>query len=128
MKFIIRNDNIRDNVLATVQSLPLDPPMVVEITEYRSPRSLEQNAYLHAVPLRMICDQTGFDMEEMKQYLLGEAFGWEQTEIFGRTVQRPLRRSSRLNTKEFTWFLEWIEQWAANTLGLLIPRPNEEIT
>lgn len=116
---------IRDNVIATIQSLPLEPLQVITIEDWHSPRSLEQNAFLHAVPLKLICEHTGFNMDEMKDYLLGEAFGWEEVELFGRTIQRPLRRSSKLNVKEFTWFLEWIEQWASNTLGLLIPRPNE---
>lgn len=125
MKFILRNEMIRDNAIATIQSLPLEPLQVITIEDWHSPRSLEQNAFLHAVPLKLICEHTGFNMDEMKDYLLGEAFGWEEVELFGRTIQRPLRRSSKLNVKEFTWFLEWIEQWASNTLGLLIPRPNE---
>jgi hypothetical protein len=125
MRFIIRNENIRKAAIDELDRLPLDPPNVVTMEEYRAPRSLDQNAYLHAVPLKLICDHTGFSLDDIKDYLLGEAFGWEEKEVFGKVVHRPLRRSSSLNTKEFSWFIEWIEQWAAQNLGVTIPMPNE---
>lgn len=128
MRIILRNDALRERALSDISTLDLRKPYVVTIEEYHPQRSLDQNAFLHAVPLRLLSDATGFETEEMKDYLLGEAFGWDESEVFGRKVTRPLRRSSSLSTKEFTWFLEWIEQWAMNRLGILIPRPNEEIT
>lgn len=128
MRIILRNDQLRDRAISEIARLDLRKVFSVQIEEYHPPRSLDQNAYLHAVPLKLICEATGYDLEEMKTYLLGEAFGWAEKDVFGRKVVQPLRRSSSLNTKEFGWFLEWIEQWAMGTLGLLIPRPNEELT
>lgn len=128
MKIIVRNDQLRERTVAELAKLDLARPYVVQIEEYHPPRSLDQNAFLHAVPLRLICDATGYELEEMKSYLLGEAFGWETKDVFGKTVTTPLRRSHKLNTKEFSWFLEWVEQWAMQNLGLLIPRPNENVT
>lgn len=132
MRFIIRDEMLKDRVLQHIIGLPFIQSgqrkvYSVTIEEYDPPRSLSQNAFLHAVPLRLICDATGYDIDEMKDYLLGEAFGWEEKEIMGHTSVRPLRRSGSLKRKEFSWFLEWIEAWAMSTLGLLIPRPNEEL-
>lgn len=128
MRYIVRNDHIRDNALGHLQSLDLSKPWVVEINEYRSPRSVEQNAYLHAVPLKLIAEHTGYSVDELKDYLLMEAFGTIEKDVMGTRIVRPAKRSSDLNTKEFSWFMEWIASWAMNTLGLLIPMPNEEIT
>jgi hypothetical protein len=101
---------------------------MVQYEVFRPRRSIDQNSFLHAVPLRMICDQTGMEMNDIKDFLLMEAFGTQEHEVMGRTIVRPTKRSSQLNTKEFSWFLEWIEQWAVQTLGLVIPKPNEVIT
>jgi hypothetical protein len=64
----------------------------------------------------------------MKEYLLMAAFGDEMKEVMGVNIIRPLKRTSDLTTKEFAWFVEWVASWAMNTLGLLIPMPNETIT
>jgi hypothetical protein len=128
MQIIIRNEHLRNIAIDEVRHLHLEPPSVIRIEPYSPRRSLDQNAFLHAVPLRIISEETGHSIEDMKEYLLGEAFGWQDSKVFGHEVQRPVKRSSELTTKEFSWFLEWIESWAANTLGLILPRPNEEIT
>jgi len=128
MQIVIRNEDLRNMALNEIRHLRLEPPSVMRLEVYSPRRSLDQNAFLHAVPLRILSEETGYTLEEMKEYLLGEAFGWKDSEVFGHSVQRPMKRSSELTRKEFSWFLEWIESWAANTLGITVPRPNEEIT
>jgi hypothetical protein len=128
MKYIIRNEEIRHIVLQEIGRLNLDKPWEVRFEPYHPRRSLDQNAFLHAVPLQLIAEHTGFNKDELRDYLLMEAFGTNEKEVLGRTIVRPVKSSSQLTTKEFNWFLEWIEAWASHTLGLLIPKPNEEIT
>lgn len=127
MQIVIRNEHLREMAIEEIRHLRLDPPSVMRLEEYSPRRSLDQNAFLHAVPLRILCDHTGYSIDDMKDYLLGEAFGWRDSEVFGSKRQYPVRRSSSLTRKEFTWFLEWIESWAAQTVGVIIPRPNEEM-
>lgn len=110
-----------------LDELSEDKPWLVQVKEYKSNRSLQQNSFLHAVPLRIICDETGYDIEDMKAYLMGEAFGWEEFEIMGQKRKRPRLSTSELNVEQFSWFMEWIEKWAAEALGLIIPKPNEVI-
>lgn len=100
---------------------------LVQVQEYKRKRSGNQNSFLHAVPLKMICEATGNDIEDVKTFLLGEAFGWQEIEVFGQTRRKPMKRSSELNTAEFTYLIEFIEQWAAHNLDMVIPRPNEYI-
>lgn len=107
----------------------LDPAKtwLVQAGEYKKKRSLEQNAFLHAVPLRMIADFTGHDIDDMKDFLLGEAFGWQEYEVFGQLRRKPMKRSSQLNAEQFNFFLDFIESWAAEALDMVIPKPNEII-
>lgn len=128
MQIVIRNEELRDMALQEIRHLHLEPPSVMRLEVYSPRRSLDQNAFLHAVPLRILADETGHSIEDMKTYLLGEAFGWQDSEVFGHAVQRPVKRSSQLTRKEFSWFLDWIESWAATTLGIVLPRPNEDIS
>lgn len=127
MQIVIRNEELRELAISEIRHLHLKPPMVMRLEPWSPRRSLDQNAFLHAVPLRILSDETGHSIEDMKDYLLGEAFGWRDSEVFGTSRQLPVRRSSDLNRKEFSWFLDWIESWAANTLGIILPRPNEVI-
>ena len=108
------------------------PPLLVgkqyrvTIEPFRSKRSLDQNAYLHAVPLKIISQHTGFEIEELKEYLLGEAFGWRESTAFGKHRQLPVKHgTSSLRKDEFSWFIEWVIAWASNTLNLRIPLPEE---
>ena len=128
-RFVIRkNDTLRrENASMAINALDAEKDWAIEIKEYRKNRSLSQNAYLHGVVLPLICDHTGYNMEEMKDYLLGEFTGWVEYMIFSEIKRRPAKRSHELNTKEFFAFCEWIEQWAAQELGVIIPRPGEYI-
>lgn len=125
MQIVVRNEHLRDVAIDQIRHLSLDPPWVMRLEEYSPRRSLDQNAFLHAVPLRILADETGHSIEDIKEYLLGEAFGWQDSAVFGTKVQRPVKRSSQLTTKEFSWFLDWIESWAVQTLGIQVPRPGE---
>jgi hypothetical protein len=126
-RFIIRKEDAirRENAAAAISSLDPNKAWAIEIKSHRKNRSLDQNAFLHAVPLKIIADHTGYTVEDMKDYLLGEFTGWDEYTVFHQTKRRPHKRSSDLDTLQFTRFLEWIEMWAATELGLIIPRPGE---
>ena len=60
----------------------------VIIREKQSKRSLDQNAYLHAIPLPMLAAEWGEDIETTKLLVLGECFGWHETK-YGRVPMKP---------------------------------------
>jgi hypothetical protein len=99
----------------------------VEISPYVKARTDAQNRYYHGVALRMICDETGHDLDEMKAYLMGERFGWIEVEVRGELIRRPARTTSQLNTQEFGLLIDWTQSWAAKELGLYIPNPGEVV-
>lgn len=66
----------------------------------------------------------GFTRDDVHEWLLGECFGWQTLEGFGRKRMRPLKRSSALNKQEFTDYLMFIEAKCAE-INIVIPQPYE---
>ena len=99
-------------------------PYKVKVTRGGS-RSLEQNRYLWGVCYATILEQgdlDGWRNEDLHEYFLGEHFGWETLEGFGKRRMKPLNRSSRLTKMEFVDFIDFIHQKAAE-MGIVIPDP-----
>ena len=99
-------------------------PYKVKVTKGGS-RSLEQNRYLWGVCYATILEQGNLDgwrNEDLHEYFLGEHFGWETLEGFGKRRMKPLNRSSRLTKMEFVDFIAFIHQKSAE-MGIVIPDP-----
>jgi len=96
----------------------------VIVRKRRTQRSLDQNAYLHAVPIPILADHFGYTIPEMKLVLMGECWGWHREKITGRDL--PLKPStSEMSVEECSQFIEWVIPWAATNHQVLIPLPNE---
>lgn len=90
-------------------------------------RSIAQNRYLWGVCYPTILEQgelEGWRAKDLHEYFLGEHFGWETLEGFGRKRAKPLNRSSSLNKMEFVDFVAFIQERAAG-MGIYIPDPDE---
>lgn len=98
--------------------------VVVKIEQPVAKRTLDQNAYLHAVPFPIIAEEIGDSVEAVKYALMGEKWGWKTDPITGREV--PVKPSTAsMTVEECTQFIEWLIPFAAQKLGLVIPLPNE---
>jgi len=90
----------------------------------QSQRSLEQNAYIHAVPIRLIAEHTGYTIPEARYALMGHCWGWQHSELAGREI--PVKPpTSDMSVKDCDYFIDWVIPWAAENLGVVIPLPNE---
>jgi hypothetical protein len=89
-------------------------------------RSVQQNRYLWGVVYPTILgelhDMEGWRNEDLHEYMLGECFGWETLEGFGRKRIRPINRSSNLTKPEFVDYVAFIQQKMAE-IGIEIPDP-----
>lgn len=104
--------------LRTVQGQPVE----VVIRKPRSKRSLDQNAYAHAWPFKLIAEAMGESVEAAKLAILGEKFGWR--ELRGHLI--PVKPSTAaLTVEEFHELIEWMPAFGAHTFGISIPLPNE---
>ena len=99
----------------------------VTVEEAKPKRSDPQNRYLWGVVYPAILSAgklEGWSANDLHEYLLGEHFGWELVEGFGRKRQRPIRRSSKLSKIEFVDYVSFIQQRMSEH-GIYVPDPNE---
>ena len=125
----------RPDAMASVVArmvLNLDPlkTWAVEVTEWRKPRTNQQNKFLWGIVYPAILDGggealRGWQRDDLHDYFLGECFGWETLEGFGRKRMRPLKRSSALNKQEFSDYLLFLETKCMD-MGIVIPEPSYE--
>lgn len=99
------------------------------VSRRRATRSVQANRYYWGVVLHHLAELTGYTPDEthdcMKQMFLPKrlAITDGNGEVQGEFV---IGGSSRtLNTNEFYEYIERIRQWAAETLDLNIPDPDE---
>ena len=129
---IIRNEQIRDHLVETVQELPLDPVHEVIIKPHKRNRSLEQNNFYWKL-LRIIAGDTGYTPEElhieMKRrfllpYLVSKEPELEEAALLHEDALAKVISTTTLNTKEMSDYIGQVERLALE-LGCRIPAREE---
>lgn len=125
-----RPDAMASVVARMVSNLDPLKTWAVEVTEWKKPRTGQQNKFLWGVCYPCILEGggealRGWTRDDLHDYFLGECFGWETLEGFGRKRLRPLRRSSALNKQEFSDYLLFLETKCLE-MGIVIPEPTYE--
>jgi hypothetical protein len=118
-------DKQLERVGAVLRALPVDKAWRIDVIEQKRTRSDPQNRYLWGVVYPTILSAPGldgWDANDVHEYLLGEHFGWELIEVFGKKRQRPIRRSAKLSVSEFMAYIEFIQRKMAEH-GIFIPDP-----
>ncbi|MDI9407628.1 MAG: hypothetical protein QM523_00105 [Candidatus Pacebacteria bacterium] len=105
-----------------------DKAWSVTVEEVKPRRSDAQNAFLWAVVYPSFLEGggealKGFRATDLHEWFLGDMWGWETLEGFGRKRMRPVRRSSTMTKQEFSDYIAFIEQKALD-MGIVIPEPN----
>lgn len=110
----------------------------VRIERYRHERSDAQNAYLWAVPYKLLADRTGFESDELHEYFCGQVFGWKDKRIPKTPrnptgiISIPCRSTTRdengerdvLTWDQFSDFWAYVQRFAAQKLDMVIPDPD----
>jgi hypothetical protein len=120
-------DQIATAISVMVRWLDQTKSWKVTLEEFKPRRSDSQNAFLWAVVYPSILEGggealAGWQKDDLHEFMLGEHFGWETLTLGGKTVHKPVRRSSRLNKQDFSDYLEFLSRRAAE-LGIVIPEP-----
>jgi hypothetical protein len=64
----------------------------------------------------------GWSKDDVHEFMLGEFWGWDKLEAFGRTRIKPKKRSSRLTKMEFSDFVEFVvRRFAEHGIVLQLP-------
>ena len=120
-------EQLANAAIRMVQGLSPDKTWAIEVTEWKKPRTNQQNAFLWGVAYPAILEGggealAGWTRDDLHEYFLGECFGWEMLEGFGRKRMRPLKRSSALTKQEFSEYLNFLEGRCMD-MGIVIPEP-----
>ena len=102
---------------------------VVEITEKKPKRSINQNNYLHLC-LAYFAAQTGNTLEWVKQQYYKKLcnpdifIGERYDQYLGKV--KYVRSSAELTTQEMTESIERFRNWSASEAGIYLAEPNED--
>lgn len=120
-----------------LEELPEDKSWRVVIEQMKSTRSLRANAYYWGVVVEMISQATGYEPEEVHEYLCGARWGWndkrrpktprnaegiESVPVRTTTTDEHGKRSV-LSIIQFEDFVEFARRFASMKLNLVIPDP-----
>lgn len=110
-----QTDDIIKAVAVMVAAIDVSKAWCITVEPWKRKRSDAQNRFLWGVAYPMILEQGGetlggWTRDDLHEYFLGECFGWEVLEGFGRKRMRPIKRSSAMTKEEFTEYLMFIEQ------------------
>ncbi len=100
----------------------------VSIVENREKRSNPQLAYYFGVVLKIIGQETGYPTTDLHEALKLK-FN-PSTVVFRANGEEMLvpGTTGKMDTKEFSEYIEQIRTWALTELDILIPDPNEVIS
>jgi len=107
----------------------LNPDVAWKVAPVRNKkkRGNPANAYHWCVIIKILCEETGNEAEDLHEYLLGEYVGWVTHVILGKKKLKPARRSHDMDHETFENFNEYCRMFASRELGIIIPLPGETL-
>lgn len=112
-RFILRDKLIAARAQEFIGALPREPLYEVIVREFHEKRSLEANAYYWDQVVTPSADHFGYTPDEMHEEFLCAVFGTsDRTGLDGSVRKIPRKRSSGLNKKEFSWYVDRCRQIA----------------
>lgn len=106
-----------------------DLAVTIEVKPTKKYRSVFQNSYYWAVVITLIASrlkELGHDVDKdlTHEFLKGRFLYTEMNT--GEETMRIPRKTSDLSTTEFEEYVEVVKQFAAETLEIFIPDPNDD--
>ena len=114
-------------IVAFLSALSAGRAWRITVAEDRSTRSVQQCRYLNGVAYKLLSDATGFERDDISEFLCGTHFGWKTKKVpktpNNRTgiVDVPIRTTttddmgnrSVLSTIEFMDFVAFVQRFCA---------------
>ena len=120
MKRKLQTELDRDMVLSQIKRLDLSKAYTIEITEKRVRRTISQNN-LYWLWLTCLSFETGNDRMKLHEYFKDEFIPAELFEMFGKV--KSLKSTTGLNTVQFKYLLDHVQQFASSELAITLPDP-----
>ena len=115
-----------ENVVALMKlkiNLLTNGEYIVTINRIKSHRTIPQNK-LYRLWLKLIAEETGHTEDELHAYFKAIFLEKQYKVVFNEQVEIEAS-TTRLSTKEFTTFLDKIYLFASETLGMILPKPDD---
>ena len=121
---LIFNESHKLEIIETIRALNSEFKWQVEVKRYRKNRSDCQNRLLW-LWLGVIGDELGYHKDEMYDVVVDQCWpcGMEEVLFCEKKIVRQ-RKTSQLNSKEFTVFLNNIDSLSLG-LGIILPKPED---
>ena len=110
-------------VIGAIRRIDLKKSYTVEITEKKVRRSIPQNSLLW-LWLTAIEHETGNDRNDLHEFFKAKFLQPEQVELFGTTLNKY--STTNLNTVQFKYYLDKIQQFASAELAITLPDPEDK--
>lgn len=125
MKFKITSSKDRDAVKEYIDRLPEGKVYNVDITARLSKRSNDQNR-LYWLWLNCLAKELGYSPDEMHAVFAHKYLGADYETVCGETIL-IIPSTRKLDSAQFTTYLDKIKLFAANELGVVLPDPMDKV-
>jgi len=117
-RFVLDTNQHRDNAARFIARLPVEEgAMEMIVRPYSPQRTSSQNARLWLLHTKA-SEVTGYSPEEMHELMLCRFFGTKEIKVRDMVREVPLKRSSSRNKKEFRAFMDAVEAFYVDELGI----------
>lgn len=125
MKTLLRNDSDRQAAIRYLESLKFhgDRKYRLSVTVWRPVRSLASNR-LYWLWLGVIAKDTGNDVDDLHSYCK-QTFLPQRPLTIGDVTVTMTGSTAKLDSGEFTRYLDRVQAWASVELGIVLPSPGE---
>lgn len=102
--------------------------LFITVSHMQKPRSNNQNRYYWGVVIKLLCEHTGQDPDDMHAFL-GSKFLSHEMEIEGpnksKEIVKVTKSTKDLSTIAFEDYMSECRMWSSMFLSVAIPEPNE---
>ncbi len=119
--------------------LPVGKAFRLEVSEARSERSIQQCRYLNGVAYKLIGDATGYERDEISEFLCGAYWGWKEKRVPKKpgcpdgVESIPVRTTTTdengkrcvLNKQDFSDYVAFVQRFAAKR-NIYVPDPDPD--
>lgn len=124
MDFKVITTNDKEAVKSYLDKLPVGKRYDVTVKIHRDKRTVDQNRLLF-LWIGCISHETGYFKDEVHEIFKKKFLGTETFEMWGEKVER-VRSTTSLDTKQFSHYLEKIQQFASSEMGIILPDPKDK--
>jgi hypothetical protein len=123
MKFTITKPIELERVISYLSKIDLLKQWSVSVSLIKSKRSIDQNS-LYWLWLAAIESETGNSKEDLHEYFKDKYLGYKVNNVFDSEVKTRIS-TTKINTKEFTDYLEKIHLFVLEEIGVNLPYPDD---